>query len=162
MAPPSICMTRPMRSRDPGPSIPAAPGRCPLHQGQLGWNMQLPCDACISLAYASDVPFSSNYSPVEVSSPGISQGASSVSSGVVQQSAAPKLASSGTLERPSQGSDGVPPPPPPPPPIACFRHRGGGGGLCQTPVRLASSWPLMLTLDLFRAVSLLRPGLVGT
>ena len=22
----------------------------------------------------------------------------------------------------------------------------GGGGLCQTPVRLASSWPLMLTL----------------
>ena len=51
MPPPSISMNRPLRSRDPGPSIPDAPGRCPLHQGQLGWNMLLPCEACIALAF---------------------------------------------------------------------------------------------------------------
>ena len=48
MPPPSISMSRPLRSRDPGPSIPDAPGRCPLHQGQLGWNMLLPCEACVA------------------------------------------------------------------------------------------------------------------
>ena len=68
MPPPSIRMTRPERSRDPGPSIPAAPGRCPLHQGQLGWNMQLPCEACIALAFSSD---QCNNCPEE--GPGISQ-----------------------------------------------------------------------------------------
>ena len=121
MPPPSISMSRPLRSRDPGPSIPAAPGRCPLHQGQLGWNMLMPCEACIGLAYA--IAVLSNYSPCEASA--------SSKHGAEQRSAVPGMASSATLERPSQGSDGVPPPPPPP--IACFRHRGGRGWSLSDP-----------------------------
>ena len=122
MPPPSICTTRPMRSRDPGPSIPAAPGRCPLHQGQLGWNMLMPCEACIALAHAIPVPSVPNYSSCEASA--------SFKHGAEQHLAVPGLASSAILERPSQDSDGVPPPPRP---IACFRHRGGRGWSLSDP-----------------------------
>ena len=93
MPPPCISM-RPKRSCDPGPSISAAPGRCPLHQGQLGWNMLVPCEACIAIAF-TDVP---KYSHSEVVSPGISQGASSSFARALQQYAAPRSASSVPLE----------------------------------------------------------------
>ena len=154
MPPPCIGMSRPKRSCDPGPSISAAPGRCPLHQGQLGWNMLMPCEVCIALAF-TDVP---EYSASEGCSSGISPGATSAVAGALQQYAAPRSASPVPLEPPSQSSDGVPPPsPPPPPPIACFRHRGGGAGLCQTPVKRVSSWLLMPTLA---NLGLIQPWLV--
>ncbi len=189
MPAPSLSMSRPSEAGGhPGPSIPESPGRFPLHQGQLGWNMLLPCEACIALAFPGDASHPNkdseptlkkakldfigegilnmnqtsvpsfeqeqditssnatgstfNNSPKEVGAPGISQGAASVETGVGQQSAAPRSASSGYLEQPSQGSAGVPPPPPPPPPpIACFRHRGGRGwslsNLCEACLQLA-------------------------
>ena len=173
MPAPSFSMSRPKRSCDPGPSIPDAPGRCPLHQGQLGWNMLLPCEACIALAFVpAEVPSSANSvgveqtfsanSPQKIAVPsgvplnsyapgivGAASGGPSVlalvpgaapifpgvatqanSHAVKQHPAAPRLASSVLLERPSQGSDGVPPPPPP---IACFRHRDGRGWSLSDP-----------------------------
>ena len=82
MPPPSFSMTRPKRSCDPGPSIPAAPGRCPLHRGQLGWNMLLPCEACIALAFhVPTVPSNSH----AVDPPGISQEVAIAGKHVVEQ-----------------------------------------------------------------------------
>ena len=134
MPPPSISMSRPLRSRDPGPSIPDAPGRCPLHQGQLGWNMLLPCEACISLAFVPAESTSAN-SHAAVDPSGTIQGATTgslhaVNSHARQINSASRLVSSASLEVPSQGSGGVPPPPPP---IACFRHRGGRGWSLSDP-----------------------------
>ena len=152
MPPPNISMSRPLRSRDPGPSIPDAPGRCPLHQGQLGWNMLMPCEACTALAFVPAVSSANSRTAVDL--PGITQeattGSMQADAFVVSNSHAEQipfasgLASSASLEVALQGSGGVPPPLP----LSLVSGIGvGGGGLCQTPVRLASSWPLMLTLE---------------
>ena len=150
MPPPSISMSRPLRSRDPGPSIPDAPGRCPLHQGQLGWNMLLPCEACIALAFVpadlsansvvvkndknytsiifvkndTSIIFDNSYAAVDVKNDkndtSIIFGKNDTSIIFDNSYAASGLASSATPDVPLQCSGGVPPPPPP---IACFRHR---------------------------------------
>ena len=147
MPPPSSNMNRLLRSPDPGPSTPAAPGRCPLHQGQLGWSMLLPCEVCLKAApYSAAVnslPFKNSLglreAQAERSSPGAvcrilssdpeaqaersSPGA--MRKGMTGQDT-PWKASTSSLGSSSLGSDGVPPPPPPPP-MTCVRHRGGRG-----------------------------------
>ena len=137
-------MSRPLRSRDPGHSIPDAPGRCPLHQGQLGWNMLLPCEACIALAYVpAELHSADSAVPADVSSAdsktavdlaGIIQEATIGSMKAFnvhdqQTSSASGLASSASLEVALQGSGGVPPPLP----LSLVSGIGvEGGGLCQT------------------------------
>ena len=53
MPAPSFSLSRPFEAGGLSrPSIPTSPGRCPLHQEQSGWNMPLPCEACIALAFS--------------------------------------------------------------------------------------------------------------
>ena len=97
-----------------------------MHHGQLGWNMLLPCEACIALAFVPAESTSAN-SHAAVDPSGIIQGATTgslhaVNSHAKQTNSASGLVSLASLEVPSQGSGGVPPPLPL---SLFFRHRGG-------------------------------------